>query len=295
MSTTDDEKQLKLCLEKIIELVNECLQKLKPVSDQSKTQTDNKEDNLLQNSQLNNNIYTFTLNNEENELLDTLTSEIQTILNQYLPHLSKICSNYLLDFLHAYKYDRERQEFTSSLIMGKLHSFHHGLEGLLTSIEAFSAAYNGDLQKVKKFIEHYPTYKNKPGLWKTTLLYSASQNNHLRIVIYLIEFAHCSVNAKNQHDMDFALDTGDTDFTPNSIASSTALHAACYNNHLEMVKYLIEHGADYFIQNQANETPIMSAKSSDNVTKYFENYLILSYSGEYLQYIPKFDSSISSK
>ena len=65
---------------------------------------------------------------------------------------------------------------------------------------------------VKRFIKQYPTFKDKPGLWETTLLYSAARNNHLDIVKYLIEKAHCSVNAQNQREIDFALDTSGTNY-----------------------------------------------------------------------------------
>jgi hypothetical protein len=278
MSTENDQKQLKPCLTKIIELVNECLQKLNPIKEQSQPQTDTKDDNLLQNSQLNNNVYTFTLSNEENELLDTLTSDIQITLSQHFPHLTKVCSNYLLEFLHPYHYDRDQRKFTSPLIMGVLYSFHRELEGLLASVEAFPAAYNGELQIVKKFIKQYPTYKDKPGLWETTLLYSAARNNHLDIVKYLIELAHCSVNAQNQRDVEFALDDCSPDFIPRPTAASTALHGACFNNHLNVVKYLVDHGANYFIQNQANETPIMNGEHFVDIKNYFQDYLIINYS-----------------
>ena len=278
MSTTKDENQLKLCLTKIIELVNEYLQKLKPISDEAQSQTDSNEDNLLENCQANNNIYTFTLSTEENELLDTLTSNIQTVLNQYLPHLSQICLNYLLDFLHTYNYDRERREFTSPLNAGILHSFHRELEGLLAAVAAYPAAFCGDLQTVKNFLEKYPNYNDKPGLWETTLLYSAARNDHFDIVKYLIESAHCSVNAQNQRDVDFALDSCGPDSVPKPGAGSTALHAACHNKHLNIVKYLIQHGADYFIENQANETPLMNSERYTEIKNYFQDYLIINYS-----------------
>jgi hypothetical protein len=44
------------------------------------------------------------------------------------------------------------------------------------------------------------------------------------------------------------------------------------------VKYLIEHGADYFIENHARETPMMNASSKPHIQQFFRDYLILSYS-----------------
>jgi hypothetical protein len=288
MSTTNDEKQLTPCLTKIIELVKECLQKFKSIKEQlqSQSKTDTEVDSLLENSRSNNNVHTFSLSDEENEHLDTLTANIQITLNQHLPYLSKICLNYLLDFLHLYHYDRDSREFISSINMDVLHSFHHELKGLLASVEAFPAALNGEIRKVRKFIKEYPTYKDKPGLWETTLLYSASKNNHLDIVKFLIEFAHCSVNAQNQRDVDFALDVGGTDFTPRPTAGSTALHGACYNDRLNVVKYLVEHGANYFIQNQAKETPLMNGERYPEIKSYFQDYLIISYSIDPQKFLP---------
>ncbi|CAF0755943.1 unnamed protein product [Rotaria sordida] len=279
MHTENDEKQLKLCLTKIIQLVEECLQKFKSRDKQShvRSQTDISDDNLLQNSQLNNNIYTFTLSNEENEFLQTLTFNIETTLNEYFQHLSQICLNYLLDFLHTYHYDRERRQFLSPLTIGSLYSFALELKGLLASSEAYPAAYNGQLDLVKKFIKEYPTFKDKPGLWETTLLYSAARNNHLDIVKYLIEEARCSVNAQNQRDVSFALDVATTDYNPRPTAASTALHGACYNNHLNIVQYLVKHGADYFIRNQAYETPINNGERHADIKKFFQDYLIMGY------------------
>ncbi|CAF4184106.1 unnamed protein product, partial [Rotaria magnacalcarata] len=121
---------------------------------------------------------------------------------------------------------------------GALHPFVLEIKGLLASSEAFPAAFNGNLEIVKKFIKEYPTFKDKPGLWETTLLFSAARNNHLEIVKYLIEEAHCSVNAQNQREVEFALNTSSTNYTPRPTAASTALHAACYYNHLSIVRYL---------------------------------------------------------
>ncbi|CAF3032918.1 unnamed protein product [Rotaria sp. Silwood2] len=275
-----DENQLKPCLTKIIKLVEECLQKFKSSNEQAclRSQVDITNDILLENSQLNNNIYTFILNNEENKFLQALTSDIETTLNENLSQLSEICSNYLLDFLHTYHYDCKRKTFTSSLSTGVLHSFHRELQGLLDSLEAFPAAFNGQLDVVKRFIKEYPTFKDKPGLWETTLLFSAARNNHLDIVEYLIRKARCSVNALNQRDVSFALNSSEKTFTPRATAASTALHGACFYNHLNVVQYLIRHGADYFIRNQADETPINNGEQHTDIKKFFQDYLIMGYS-----------------
>lgn len=286
MFTTGDQDQLKACLTKTIELVDKCSEKLKPISDPVQAKKDTKEDDLLENYQASNNVSTFALNKEDDEHLCTLTSDIETVLSQHISHLSHICLNYLFDFFHIYNYDREQKIFTSPLNRSILDSLHSELESLLAAVAAYPAAYNGDLQTVTNFLEKYPNYKDKPGLWGTTLLYSTARNNHFNIVKYLIESAHSSVNAQNQRDVDFALESCKADFVPNPTAGSTALHAACYNKHLKIVEYLIEHGADYFIENQANETPVMNGERSTEIKNYFRDYLILNYSAQTPKNLP---------
>ena len=70
---------------------------------------------------------------------------------------------------------------------------------------------------------------------------------------------HCWVTTVKAEDFTEQLPT----------SGSTALHGACYNGHLDMVKYLVEHGANYFIENHARETPIMNAKSQPKILDYF--------------------------
>ncbi|CAF1083283.1 unnamed protein product [Rotaria sp. Silwood1] len=136
------------------------------------------------------------------------------------------------------------------------------------SVTAFAEAFRGRLSPVKKFLEEYPEWKDKSGLWQTTLLYSAARHGQLDIIQYLIEEANCSINAQNQRQ--------ENDIT--EVTSSTALHRACSLGHLSLVKYFVEHGADYFIRNQMDQTPIMAGKHHANIQQYFQDYLIIKYS-----------------
>ncbi|CAM4814188.1 unnamed protein product [Rotaria magnacalcarata] len=165
--------------------------------------------------------------------------------------------------------------------MNILHAFYNDLEATHDSLDAFQAAWDGKRTGVKGFLEKYPTFKDKPGLWGTTLLYSVARNNHPDLVEYLVSTVQCSVNAQNQQHLEHAMRVEHItapDFQRNPAAGSTALHAACFNGHLDIVKTLIKHGADYFIQNQAEETPIMNGQSHPKIRKYFEDILILGYS-----------------
>ncbi|CAF4863791.1 unnamed protein product [Rotaria sp. Silwood1] len=123
--------------------------------------------------------------------------------------------------------------------------------------------------------------KDRPGFFGTTLLYSAARNNHASLVRYLVTKARCSVNAQNQQHIKRALSKSvknDADFAPNPSAGSTALHGACFAGHLEIMKFLFEHGADCFLRNHAEETPIDNGRTKPNIIKYFMENLVLSYS-----------------
>ncbi|CAF3319932.1 unnamed protein product [Rotaria socialis] len=99
-------------------------------------------------------------------------------------------------------------------------------------------------------------------------------------VVYLIETAKCSVNAQNEQHLEKILSSSkkNLDYESKTKAASTALHGACFNGHLIIVKYLVENGANYFIKNQALETPLMNIGSHEDMKQYFRNYLLLGYS-----------------
>ncbi|CAF0966177.1 unnamed protein product [Didymodactylos carnosus] len=280
-----DEKELNTCLNSIIRQVDEVLEKLKNKQKRPPTSTSQPETGdapLFNNSVQNNNVNTFTLDNDETDLLDTLTSDVQNILRTSLPLLSNFCSTYIEEYLHQHHFSREQAVFTEGLTANILYTFQHDLHGLLMAAKAYPAALRGELKIVKEFLKRFPNYKDKAGYWGTTLLYSAARNNHMPIVKYLIESIGCSVNAQNTEDINFALSidnasTTSGSFRPDPKAASTALHAACYNNNLDIVKYLIDKGANYFVLNQLGETPIQNAQHNQEIESFFRNYLILTY------------------
>lgn len=190
------------------------------------------------------------------------------ILQNYLPYLSSMYRNYMLIFLHEYDYDSEKRKFKDCLSINILPSFYHGLQSMLASIDAFQAAWDGNLSFVQEFLMKYPMLTDKPGLWGRTLLYSAAKNGHISIVKYLIETQKCSVNVQNEQHLEQSLLSTKiiaSDYDVKSKAASTALHRACFNGYLEIVQYLVEHGADYFIKNQALKTPLMNIGSHDEI------------------------------
>ncbi|CAF3609413.1 unnamed protein product [Rotaria socialis] len=272
-----DVKHLKRCFQDMIAIVHQTVEQLRP------KKSDSESDTLYANTVLNTGVFTFTLNKNDDEEMSILRTNLESAINKHRPHLSSICQRYLLEFLCQYHYDDQDKKFTDSFTMESLYPFECALEGALTSIDTFVAAWQGKLAPVRDFIKDYPTFKDKPGLHGTTLLYSAAKNNHLRIVKYLVEHVQCAVNAQNLQDLAKALSGatvkgGSGHFNANPSAASTALHGACFDGHLEIVEYLIEHEADYFILNQAHETPIENGKRHDKIREFFEKFLILGYS-----------------
>jgi hypothetical protein len=273
MPITTNEKQLKRCLDEAVQVIKDAIVNLQP-------STMSESDTISINSSVNN-MNTFTLNVEDDEKMDELKSKIERVLNDHLPYLSGDFRNYVKSFLSQYDYDDQRERFKNSLNVGILHPLCRGLQGLSESIIALNAAWDGTLSIVQQFIQNYPSLKDKPGHFGTTLLYSAARNGHLTLVEYLIETAKCSVNAQNEQDLVYSLESSKAskhDYEYRSKAASTALHGACYNGHRKIVQYLVEHGADYFIRNQALETPLMNIKDQyEEIKQYFRNYLLLGY------------------
>ena len=213
------------------------------------------------------NIYSFTMDTSEESLMNELKTNVESILRVDLGELSETCRGYFFDSLQQFEYDYDKGEFGRSFNIGNIHSLKRDFQGALSSIDAFLAAWDGHQPAVDAFIQKFPTFKDKTGPWGTSLLYSAARNNHFNLVEYLVKTAKCSVNVQNQCYSNV-----------DSVAGSTALHGACSNGHLDVVKFLIEHGADYFIQNQREKTPIADAAEHRKILEYFNNFLVLGYS-----------------
>ncbi|CAF1163491.1 unnamed protein product [Rotaria sordida] len=269
-----DNKILKQSLQTAIEVVRnllECLQQ----REMSTTDT------LMENAAVNNNINTFSINAADDERMKTLTNTLQRIFYDCLSTIPENYRQYIFNLLFEYHYDCQELIFKENLTMNSLHAFLNDLEAMRDSIDAFEAAWNGETLVVREFISKYPQFKDKPGLWGTTLLYSAARNNHIELIEYLITEADCSVDAQNQQHFERALGVETIiapDYQVNPVAGSTSLHGACFHGHLAVVKYLVEHGADYYIKNQAEETPIMNIEHHADIREYFESRINNSYS-----------------
>ncbi|CAF4057622.1 unnamed protein product, partial [Rotaria magnacalcarata] len=272
MANAEDEARLQSCLKTIIEVVEETMKKLSGQEESGHFSVD---------GALDTNIYTFTLDAEEEALMEKMKTELEEILSQNISRLSILSRKYLLDFLYQHSYDYKSREFANPFNCGILKAFLNDVQQMLASLKAFQGAFNGIEGDVKDFLKRFPTMKDRPGLWGTTLLYSAARNNHANLVRYLVSKARCSVNAQNQQQIKRALSKSvkdDYDFVPNPSAGSTALHGACFADHVDIVKFLFKHGADCFLRNHADETPIDNGGTKPNIIKYFTENLILSYS-----------------
>jgi hypothetical protein len=243
MSSINDENQLIKCLDSIIKLIEETL-----IEDSSYTNQNNN-------------------SHSKKDILEKITTNINQQLKNTLDILSNQYRQYFLDLFKDYNYNYQQGNFQEIIKSYIIKQLLNDLNAIKYSFQAFQAAFDGNLTIVKHFIQNYPAFKDNYGIWGTTLLYSSSRNNHIHIVKYLIEQGKCLVNRKNQTHKEL-----------NATSGSTALHAACFYGHLNIVKYLIENDGDYFIKNDAQETPIQNGLSRKNVREFFIDYLICSYS-----------------
>ncbi|CAF1632823.1 unnamed protein product, partial [Adineta ricciae] len=60
----------------------------------------------------------------------------------------------------------------------------------------------------------------------------------------------------------------------------TALHAACIKGHADIVRYLLSQGANCYIENKNKETPTMIANNYADLHKIFSDHLVLDYTGK---------------
>ncbi|CAF1208361.1 unnamed protein product [Rotaria sordida] len=250
MSLENDENRLKKCLEEIIEIIEKT-----NVEQSSYT---NSRDKVDSNKQMMENL-TIRINNKLKSLLDLLSLRYR---------------EYFLDFFSNYNYNYSKGIFNETIKTYILKNLSHDLYAIIDSFDAFQASFDGNLLLVKNFVEKHPKYKDKSGIWDTTLLYSSSRNNHLNIVKYLIEQGKCYVNVQNRkYNQNLSRDSR---ISPTS--GSTALHAACFYGHIDIVRYLIDNEANYFIKNDAQETPIYNGLLRNNIKEFFQDFLIFNYS-----------------
>ena len=239
---SNDEKQLKECFQSIIDAVSAA-------------------NNQLEGG------------NTSPQLLNDLRNEIRTVANKLFPSLSTQCRNFLVRTLGEYHYSPKDKTLSDSFTHDMLESFLEELQGRLSSLDVFQAAWNGDQEVVENFAQNYPDLVGKSSLYETTLLYSAARNNHLDLVKYLVEEAECSVNVQNEA----CVPADGTASTAKAIIGSTPLHAACFQGHLDVVTYLVAHGGDYYMLNNANETPVQNGKKKSNIQQFFEEFLVFGY------------------
>ena len=269
MTTAEAKSQLKEFLKETLRIVQNALNEIQPNGN-------------VAYADLNN--YSFTLNHHEEELLIDFQKKIERMLKIKLRSLQVDYRANVFDLLNRFYYDETEQIFTEDFNVDMLVSFQQELECRLDSIDVHQATFDGDQEcrnKIDRFLKNYPYMKDRPGVDGMTLLYAAARRGDLDLVRNLVEKHRCSVDAQNLQDLKRALavfNPHENHFSSNPRAGSTPLHVAAHREHLDVVKYLVEHGADYFIENQAGETVLMNAAGHTNVTNYFREILVFGYS-----------------
>jgi hypothetical protein len=272
--SNNDDEVFKLTLNEVLKIIDEEKNKYEQ---QHTSRFSNQQGDV---TTLNVNDNTISCSFDDEEFLRTLTTRIETQFRTSLPTLTDEYRNYILNVLFEYHYGRDGRKFQRSLTFNTLDPFINDLRAAGDSPDAYRASWDGRLQVVQDFLGKYPSLKDKPGPWGTTFLYSAARNGRMPVVEYLVKDAGCSVNAQNEQHIDRALNH-DTitaaDYQVSTKAGSTALHGACYLGNLQIVQFLIEYGANYFIRNQGEETPMANAEGHPTIIQYFRTLLNTGY------------------
>ncbi|XP_004072588.1 ankyrin repeat domain-containing protein 39 [Oryzias latipes] len=103
------------------------------------------------------------------------------------------------------------------------HSVHQTLDEMDFERGIWSAAVDGDLDRVKSFIDKGtdPNLRDSSGY---TALHYSSRNGHLAVCKILLENGACA--------------------SPQTRGGATPLHRAAYCGHLDVVRLILHHGAD---------------------------------------------------
>ncbi len=99
------------------------------------------------------------------------------------------------------------------------------------------AARHGHFEAVKFLVEHGADVHLTDGCGSTALI-TASRATDMNLVRYLLEEQHSDINHRDR-------------------LGWSALYCAVLDNHPEMVRYYLEHGADVNIRDREEETPLM--------------------------------------
>ena len=125
------------------------------------------------------------------------------------------------------------------------------------SFDLHEAAMRNNLRRVKALIEANKG-ENKddwqhPGCWGAghTPLFEAAHAGSIEVVKYLVEIAQCTIDKVNDDSI--------------GQPGCTALHGAAMNGHTEIVRYLLEQGADKDKRNGSGWPPLHIAVQARNV------------------------------
>ncbi|CAB4058972.1 Sex-determining protein fem-1,Protein fem-1 homolog A-A,Protein fem-1 homolog A-B,Protein fem-1 homolog B,Protein fem-1 homolog A,Protein fem-1 homolog CG6966,Protein fem-1 homolog C [Lepeophtheirus salmonis] len=142
----------------------------------------------------------------------------------------------------------------------------------------FNAARDGKLRRLKVFLDHRPFEEVKQLVSAqtngATPLVLSCRNGHQEVVEYLVERwappLWCAAAAGHAQIVKLLVQEGKANVNSTTKTNSTPLRAACFDGHYEIVKYLVEHGANIEVANRHGHTCLMIAcyKGHLRIAKY---------------------------
>ena len=136
------------------------------------------------------------------------------------------------------------------------HNANVGLQRKSKSDATFIVTQKGDFEILELLTEKDPSYVDRKGPRCKTPLITSAFNGHLRIVRALTEKWNVNVNAQDDRGI-------------------TALYCASQENHIEVVDYLLQHGANPKLCNKNGDKALKIAKEKNNkdIVKLLKRYM----------------------
>lgn len=222
-----------------------------------------------------------------------LSEEQQTLVLEFLSVVKKDIDHKVFEHVLAWKHQHphDSSALMDELVEGKRLEWLNKVKEAMNVYEnlLFFSAEHDFLNLAKYLVEEKGWDVNEKNTWGGTPLFVACENGNLNMIEYLVEkgaeidvldeagvaalqrasyrgnldVVQCLVDLGANVDVVVDNDEEDVD-------GETPLFWACEGKSFDVVKYLVEHGADVNKENEYGETPLFKAcySGNENIVKY---------------------------